>query len=156
MNAFVSLEPLNPRILEPFSVEASYMIKELSIRTSSQVELIDITHLVQRVVSDGKIKSGLCIVYVPHTTAAVTINENADPSVRHDITSELNKVIPLNDNYSHLEGNSAAHIKTSLIGSSETILVEGASLVLGTWQGIYFCEFDGPRNRKVLVKLIEG
>ena len=132
------------------------MIKELSIRTSIQVELIDITHLVQRVVSDGKIKSGLCIVYVPHTTAAVTINENADPSVQHDITSELNKVIPLNDNYSHLEGNSAAHIKTSLIGSSETILVDGGSLVLGTWQGIYFCEFDGPRNRKVIVKLIAG
>ncbi len=132
------------------------MTKELSIRTSSQVELIDITHLVQRVVSDDKIKSGLCIVYVPHTTAAVTINENADPSVQHDITSELNKVVPLNDNYSHLEGNSAAHIKTSLIGSSETILVDGGSLVLGTWQGIYFCEFDGPRNRKVIVKLIAG
>ena len=132
------------------------MIKELSIRTSNRVELIDITHTIQKVISESKIKSGLCIVFVPHTTAAVTINENADPSVQHDITSELNKVIPLNDNYSHLEGNSAAHIKTSLIGSSETILFEGASLVLGTWQGIYFCEFDGPRNRKVLVKLIEG
>jgi secondary thiamine-phosphate synthase enzyme len=132
------------------------MIKELNVRTSNRVELIDITHTIQQVVSESKIKSGLCIVYVPHTTAAVTINENADPSVRHDITSELNKIIPFNDNYSHLEGNSAAHIKTSLIGSSETILVEGASLVLGTWQGIYFCEFDGPRNRKVMVKLIEG
>ena len=132
------------------------MIKELNVNTSRQVEFIDITHLIQKTVSESKIKSGLCIIYVPHTTAAVTINENADPSVQHDITSELNKVIPLNDNYSHLEGNSAAHIKTSLIGSSETILVDGASLVLGTWQGIYFCEFDGPRNRKVLVKLIEG
>ncbi len=132
------------------------MIKELSIRTSNRVELIDITHMIQNVVSESKIKSGLCIVYVPHTTAAVTINENADPSVQHDITSELNKVIPLNDNYSHLEGNSAAHIKTSLIGSSETIFIEGASLILGTWQGIYFCEFDGPRNRKVIVKLIPG
>jgi secondary thiamine-phosphate synthase enzyme len=132
------------------------MIKELSVRTSNRVELIDITHTIQKVVSESKIKSGLCIIYVPHTTAAVTINENADPSVQHDITTELNKIIPFNDNYSHMEGNSAAHIKTSLIGSSETILVEGGSLVLGTWQGIYFCEFDGPRNRKVLVKLIEG
>jgi secondary thiamine-phosphate synthase enzyme len=132
------------------------MIKELNVRTSNRVELIDITHLIQKVVSESKIKSGLCIVYVPHTTASVTINENADPSVQHDITSELNKIIPFNDNYSHLEGNSAAHIKTSLIGSSETILVDGEDLVLGTWQGIYFCEFDGPRNRKVMVKLIEG
>jgi len=132
------------------------MTKEFSVKTSSRVELIDITHLIQKAVSDSKIKSGLCIVYVPHTTAAVTINENADPSVRHDIASELNKVIPLDDNYSHLEGNSAAHIKASLIGSSETLLVEGENLVLGTWQGIYFCEFDGPRNRKVIVKLVEG
>jgi secondary thiamine-phosphate synthase enzyme len=136
--------------------EEIYMIKELSVRTSNRVELIDITHMIQKVVSESKIKSGLCIVYVPHTTAAVTINENADPSVQHDITSELNKIIPFDDNYSHLEGNSAAHIKTSLIGSSETILVDGGNLVLGTWQGIYFCEFDGPRNRKVIVKLIAG
>jgi len=132
------------------------MPKELNVKTSSRVELIDITHLIQKVVLDNKIKSGLCIVYVPHTTAAVTINENADPSVRHDITSELNKVIPFADNYSHLEGNSAAHIKASLIGSSEILLVEGGNLVLGAWQGIYFCEFDGPRNRKVIVKLVEG
>ena len=132
------------------------MIKELSVRTSNRVELIDITHTIQKVVSESKIKSGLCIVYVPHTTAAVTINENADPSVQHDITTELNKIIPFNDNYSHIEGNSAAHIKSSLIGTSETILVDGGNLLLGTWQGIYFCEFDGPRNRKVLVKLIEG
>jgi secondary thiamine-phosphate synthase enzyme len=131
------------------------MTKELSIKTSSRVELIDITHLIQKVISESKIKSGLCIVYVPHTTAAVTINENADPSVRKDITSELNKVIPFDDNYSHLEGNAAAHIKSSLIGTSENLLVEGGNLVLGTWQGIYFCEFDGPRNRKVMVKVIE-
>lgn len=131
------------------------MTKELSVKTSNRVELIDITHLIQKVISESKIKSGLCIVYVPHTTAAVTINENADPSVRKDITSELNKVIPFSDNYSHLEGNAAAHIKASLIGASETLLVEGGNLVLGTWQGIYFCEFDGPRNRKVMVKVIE-
>jgi len=132
------------------------MVKELKVKTSSQVELIDITHLVEKAVSEAKIKSGLCTVYVPHTTAAVTINENADPSVKSDIIAELNKVIPFDDNYSHLEGNAAAHIKSSIIGSSETLLVDGGSLVLGTWQGIYFCEFDGPRNRKVIVKLIEG
>jgi secondary thiamine-phosphate synthase enzyme len=132
------------------------MLKEISVKTFSQVELIDITHLIEKVVAESKIKSGLCTIYVPHTTAAVTINENADPSVRKDIIAELNKIVPFDDNYSHLEGNAAAHIKSSIIGSSETILVNGGSLVLGTWQGIYFCEFDGPRNRKVIVKIIEG
>jgi secondary thiamine-phosphate synthase enzyme len=132
------------------------MIKELQVRTSSRVDLVDITHLVQKAVSEAKIKSGLCTVYVPHTTAGVTINENADPSVKSDIIKELNKIIPFDDNYAHLEGNAAAHIKSTLTGCSETLLVEGGSLVLGTWQGIYFCEFDGPRNRKVMVKLIEG
>jgi secondary thiamine-phosphate synthase enzyme len=132
------------------------MIKELRVKTLSRVELIDITHLVEKVISEAKIKSGLCTVYVPHTTAGVTINENADPSVKSDIVAELNKVIPFDDNYSHLEGNAAAHIKSSIIGSSETLLVDGGSLVLGTWQGIFFCEFDGPRNRRVIVKLIEG
>ena len=132
------------------------MTKEISVKTSSRVELIDITHLVEKVTSESKIKSGLCTIYVPHTTAAVTINENADPSVRSDIIKELNKVIPFDDNYSHLEGNAAAHIKASIIGPSETILMNGGNLVLGTWQGIYFCEFDGPRTRKVIIKTIEG
>ncbi|MGB7062384.1 MAG: secondary thiamine-phosphate synthase enzyme YjbQ [Candidatus Zixiibacteriota bacterium] len=132
------------------------MIKELQVRTSDRVDLVDITHLVQKAVSETKINSGLCTVYVPHTTAGVTINENADPSVRSDIIAEINKIIPFDDNYAHLEGNAAAHIKSTLTGCSETLLVEGGSLVLGTWQGIYFCEFDGPRNRTVMVKLIEG
>ncbi len=132
------------------------MIKQLSVRTSRRVELIDITHLVEKVISESEIKSGVCTIYIPHTTAAVTINENADPSVRSDILSELNKVIPFDDNYSHLEGNAAAHIKSSIVGASETLLVDGGTLVLGTWQGIFFCEFDGPRSRKVIVKLIEG
>ncbi len=132
------------------------MTKEISVKTSSRVELIDITHLVEKVISESKIKSGLCTIYVPHTTAAVTINENADPSVRSDIIKELNKIVPFDDNYSHLEGNAAAHIKASMIGPSENILIDGGSLVLGTWQGIYFCEFDGPRNRKVIIKMIEG
>jgi secondary thiamine-phosphate synthase enzyme len=132
------------------------MTKEISVKTSSRVELIDITHLVDKVISESKVKSGLCTIYVPHTTAAVTINENADPSVRSDIIKELNKIVPFDDNYSHLEGNAAAHIKASMIGPSENILVDGGSLILGTWQGIYFCEFDGPRNRKVIIKIIES
>jgi len=132
------------------------MIKQLNVKTSSQVELIDITHQVQDLVRKSKIESGICCVYVPHTTAGVTINENADPSVKSDIIKELNKVIPFDDNYSHLEGNAAAHIKSTLVGASETILIENGSLLLGTWQGIFFCEFDGPRSRKVIVKILQG
>lgn len=131
-------------------------MKTLSVRTSNRVELLDITHLIERVVSDSGVESGLCTVYVPHTTAAVTINENADPSVKSDIVKELNKIVPFDDSYSHLEGNAAAHIKSSLVGASETIVVDGGKLVLGTWQGICFCEFDGPRNRKVMVKITQG
>ncbi len=132
------------------------MIKQLNVKTSNRLELVDITHLIQSSVKESKIKSGICLVYVPHTTAGVTINENADPSVRKDIIKELNKVIPFDDNYSHLEGNAAAHIKSSLVGASEIIIIENGSLVLGTWQGIFFCEFDGPRSRKVIVKIIQG
>lgn len=132
------------------------MIKQLNVKTSSQVELIDITHQVQDLIRKSKIESGICCVYVPHTTAGVTINENADPSVRKDIIKELNKVIPFDDNYSHLEGNAAAHIKSTLVGASETILIQNGSLLLGTWQGIFFCEFDGPRSRKVIVKILQG
>jgi secondary thiamine-phosphate synthase enzyme len=132
------------------------MTKTLSIKTSKRVELLDITHLVEKVAADSGIKSGLCTVFVPHTTAAVTINENADPSVKSDIVKELNKIIPFDDGYSHLEGNAAAHIKSSLVGASETIVIDGGSLVLGTWQGICFCEFDGPRSRKTMVKITEG
>ncbi len=132
------------------------MMKTLSVKTSRRVELLDITPLIERVVADSRVKSGVCTVFVPHTTAAVTINENADPSLKSDIVKELNKVIPFDDGYSHLEGNAAAHIKSSLVGASETILVDGGSLVLGTWQGICFCEFDGPRDRKVVVKIAEG
>lgn len=132
------------------------MIKQLNVRTSERVELIDITDLIHKVVRESKTKSGICSVYVPHTTAGVTINENADPSVRKDIVKELNKVIPFDDNYSHLEGNAAAHIKSTLVGASETVMIEKGSLVLGTWQGIFFCEFDGPRSRTVIVKIIPG
>ncbi len=130
------------------------MAYSLRIQTRSQTEFVDITNQIQRVVSESRIQNGLCHIFVPHTTAAITINENADPSVRHDIVKELNKIIPFQDNYHHMEGNSAAHIKSSLLGVSLHVIVENSRLLLGTWQGIYFCEFDGPRNRTVWVKIL--
>ena len=130
------------------------MLKKIAVQTNTQTQIIDITAQIQKVVRESGISEGLCCVFVPHTTAGVTINENADPSVKHDIIMELNKVIPLNDHYGHLEGNSAAHIKASIIGSSVNVPVENNNLLLGTWQGICFCEFDGPRKRKVYVKII--
>lgn len=126
----------------------------LTIKSKSQTELIDVTHRVQQQVTDSDMKKGLCMVFVPHTTAAVTINESADPAVPRDILMVLNKIVPWEDAYRHMEGNSPAHLKTSIIGSSETIAVENSRLVLGTWQGIFFCEFDGPRTRKLDVRLI--
>ena len=130
------------------------MINTIELSTDSRTTLVDITSKVERVVRESGVKEGLCHLYVPHTTAAITVNENADPSVRADILKQLNKVIPFDDNYSHLEGNAAAHIKSTLIGVSRSIPVEKGSLSLGTWQGIFFCEFDGPRRRKVLVKVL--
>jgi len=132
------------------------MITEITVRTSGRTVFEDITSKVRDVVQKSGITDGICYVYVPHTTAAITINENADPSVSRDILYELNKVIPFSDGYHHMEGNSAAHIKSSLVGVSEMIFIEGGRLVLGTWQGIYFCEFDGPRTRKAYIKIIEG
>lgn len=128
-------------------------MKQINVSTRSRTELVDITSQVQGVVAESGVRDGVCHVYVPHTTAGVTINENADPSVREDILMELNKTIPLQDNYKHLEGNAAAHIKATIVGSSETVLVERGRLVLGTWQGLFFCEFDGPRSRRVLIKI---
>jgi len=130
------------------------MLKEITIQTNTQTHISDITAQVQKVVRESGIAEGLCCVFVPHTTAGVTINENADPSVKQDIVMELNKVIPFDDNYSHLEGNSAAHIKASIIGSSVNIPVKDNYLLFGTWQGICFCEFDGPRTRKFYVKIV--
>ncbi|KPK62023.1 MAG: hypothetical protein AMK73_06960 [Planctomycetes bacterium SM23_32] len=122
-----------------------------SVRTGSRTEFIDITSEVQQAVSASGLQEGLCMVFVPHTTAGVTINENADPSVMNDLRMELNKVVPFEDGYTHLEGNSAAHLKSSMVGCSCMVPVEGGRLALGTWQGVYFCEFDGPRTRKVWV-----
>jgi len=127
---------------------------KIDIPTSLRTEMVDITPKVEEAVKKSGVKDGVCYIFVPHTTAGVTINENADPTVVNDILAELNKVVPFDDHYQHLEGNSAAHIKASLVGSSEVVLVEEGRLVLGTWQGIYFAEFDGPRRRKVLVKVV--
>ncbi|MHC4660426.1 MAG: secondary thiamine-phosphate synthase enzyme YjbQ [Planctomycetota bacterium] len=128
----------------------------LSVGTRSHDELVDITGQVQAVVKKSGVKSGICTIYCPHTTAGITINENADPSVKSDILMELDKRIPWNDGYSHSEGNSAAHVKSSLIGASETVLIQSGRLALGTWQGIMFAEFDGPRNRKVHVHVLRA
>ena len=130
------------------------MVTQLEISTKSAAELVDITAEVQQTVREKEMQSGVCHVFVPHTTAGLTLNENWDPSVRADILMELGKIVPLRDNYRHAEGNSAAHIKASLMGASQTILVEDSRLVLSTWQGIYLTEFDGPRRRRVLVKLM--
>lgn len=125
-----------------------------SVRTSKHTQMIDITEEVRNAVKKSGITDGICLVYIPHTTAAVTINENADPDVVRDFTMEINKIVPWEDGYYHAEGNSAAHLKASMIGFSEQIIIDGGQLVLGTWQGIYFVEFDGPRMRKVYVKII--
>lgn len=130
------------------------MIKRFSVSTRSRTEMMNIDNLVRQALQESGVETGICHVFIPHTTAGVTINENADPNVVGDILMELNKVIPFQDNYSHLEGNAAAHIKSSLVGCSQTIPVEGGQLDLGTWQSIFFCEFDGPRQRKVLVQVI--
>ncbi|PKM82674.1 MAG: hypothetical protein CVU89_04015 [Firmicutes bacterium HGW-Firmicutes-14] len=132
------------------------MLKELRVSTRSQSQMLDITGQVSEVVAESGIKSGVCYVFVPHTTAGVTINENADPCVVSDILTETDKIVPWKDGYKHMEGNSAAHIKASLMGFCQTVLVECGKLILGTWQGIYFCEFDGPRNRKVFIKIMEA
>jgi secondary thiamine-phosphate synthase enzyme len=131
-------------------------MKEINVRTSSQVEMIDITAAVQEAVKKEDVQDGYCIVFTTHTTAAVTINENADPEVPRDIISALEKVVPQNASYRHAEGNSPAHVKSSLVGVSEIVLIENGRLVLGTWQSVFFCEFDGPQTRKVVVKVIKS
>lgn len=124
----------------------------LDVKTQHRDQMIDITAQVQRVVSDAKVTSGSVLIYVPHTTAGVTINENADPDVVHDMLKQLDTMVPWSQPfYRHAEGNSASHVKASMMGSSATVIVASGRLVLGTWQGVWFCEFDGPRSRKVHV-----
>jgi secondary thiamine-phosphate synthase enzyme len=127
----------------------------VTVKTSAQTEMVDITATVQEHIRKDGLRDGLLFLYVPHTTAAVTINESADPAVRSDIIMVLNQVIPWKAAYKHREGNSPAHVKATLVGASELIAVENGSLLLGTWQGIFFCEFDGPRSRKILIKTMD-
>ncbi len=126
----------------------------LEVKTSSHTQMLDITKDIEKIIKESEIKNGSCIVFIPHTTASVTINENADPDVQKDFIRAINKLVPWEDDYLHSEGNSAAHLKASMIGFSEQMMIEKGRLLLGTWQGIYFVEFDGPRNRKVWVSII--
>jgi secondary thiamine-phosphate synthase enzyme len=126
----------------------------LPVKTRSKTEFVDITADVREAVGKESISDGICMIYVPHTTAAVTINESADPSVKSDILMILNDTVPWTADYRHAEGNSPAHVKSSLVGASELVAIADGKLVLGTWQGVFFCEFDGPRSRKVYLQLI--
>lgn len=128
-------------------------MKKIYVITRSRVEMIDITDQVSKAVMEAGVEDGICHLFVPHTTAAITINENADPNVIKDITTHMSKVVPDDGGYKHAEGNSDGHIKSSLFGVSLTVFVQAGRLVMGTWQGIYFCEFDGPRNRQVYVRV---
>jgi len=132
------------------------MLYKFNVRTNQQYQMIDITREVQKIVDESEVDDGICMVYIPHTTAAVTINENADPDVVRDMLYEMDKIVPYSDNYKHFEGNSAAHIKASMFGFSENVIIDGGELLLGRWQGIYFCEFDGARNRTVYVKIMRN
>jgi secondary thiamine-phosphate synthase enzyme len=131
-------------------------MKTISIRTSKRNDLVDITDEVRRLVRESGVKEGICVLFCPHTTAGLTINENADPSVRLDISDHLSDLVPERKIYKHLEGNADSHIKSVLVGQSLSLIIENGDIVLGTWQGVFFCEFDGPRNRKILVKILEG
>lgn len=128
----------------------------LQISTSKEEELINISRSIQETITGADIKNGAAIIFCPHTTAGITINENADPDVVRDLLWGFDKVYPKSGNYKHFEGNSHAHLKASTAGVSQTVIIHDGRLLLGTWQGIYFCEFDGPRKRKVYVKLLEG
>jgi len=127
---------------------------QFSVSTKKNEEFVDITYLIKQAIEKSKIQNGIAVVYCPHTTAGITINENADPDVVRDIISTLDRVFPIHGDYRHIEGNSHAHLKSSYMGAEKTIIIHEGKLVLGTWQSVYFCEFDGPRNRKVFIKLI--
>ena len=128
--------------------------KTLTVSSERHTEMIDISADIRAAVAESGVKNGICLVFVPHTTAAVTVNENADPDVKSDIIKELDKIVPWEDNYRHREGNAAAHLKSSLVGCAQSLIIEDGDLLLGTWQGVYFCEYDGPRRRRVLLKIV--
>ncbi len=130
-------------------------MEKLRVSTRSREELVDITTMVEEAVRKSGVSSGLCVLYCPHTSAAVTINEGADPAVVRDLLMGLRRLIPRDWDFSHMEGNSDAHLKTSLVGPSETLLIHGGRIVLGTWQRVFFCEFDGPRDRNLYLKTIQ-
>ncbi len=130
------------------------MSKALNVKSKSKTEFIDITEDIRSLIKESGVQQGVCHIYVPHTTAGVTINEGADPAVKRDIIAALNRMVPFEGDYHHMEGNSAAHIKSTLVGAAQIVLIEEGKLLLGTWQSIYFCEFDGPRHRRVLVKIV--
>ncbi len=132
------------------------MITRFSISTKSKVELQDVASRVKEIVARSGVREGICYVFVPHTTAGITINEDADPDVARDILAQLERMIPTQGDYYHREGNAPAHIKSSLVGCSQALLVEDGRLVLGTWQGVFLCEFDGPRQRTVLVEVLSS
>ncbi len=130
------------------------MVRYINVKSRSRTEFIDITEKIQEVIKDAGITSGVCSLFIPHTTAGITINEGVDPSVQRDIQTFLNRLVPFDGDYHHREGNSSAHIKASIIGSSQNILIDEGKIVLGTWQSIFFCEFDGPRHRRVALRFI--
>lgn len=130
------------------------MIRHINVKSRARAEFIDITEKIQEVIKEENVREGVCYIYVPHTTAGITINEGADPSVQRDIISTLNKLIPFEGDYHHREGNADAHIKSTLVGVSQVVFIESGRLFLGTWQAIYFCEFDGPRHRRVHLKIL--
>lgn len=128
------------------------MVRYINVRSKSRVEFIDVTEMVHAVVTEAGVKDGICYLYVPHTTAGITINEGADPGVQRDIQNTLNRIAPQDINYFHREGNADAHIKSTLVGTSVNVIIDEGKLLLGTWQSIFFCEFDGPRHRRIAVK----
>ncbi len=148
------LKTLKINLLLSKTYEYRLIMKKIRIQTKFRNEILDITDLINNYLSEEKINSGIVIVYSPHTTAGISVNENADPDVKKDILTYLNKLIPQNANFNHIEGNSDAHIKTALVNSSQTFIVEDGKLQLGTWQSVFFMEFDGPRQREVWVKII--
>jgi len=128
----------------------------LEIQTKSRFEMKDLSNAVREVVKDSGVNDGICVIYTPHTTAALTINEHADPEVTRDVIRTLDLLIPIEGSYNHLEGNSQAHIKSSIIGNSRILIIENGEPLLGTWEGVFFCEFDGPRSRRVIIKVLSG
>ncbi len=139
-----------------YTIERKEMLETIRVESSRRIELIDVTDQVNQVIKRSSVNDGICFLHVPHTTAAITINENADPDVSHDVLEMMGKLIPNDYNYAHLEGNSDSHIKSSLFGASTGLIINGGKLLLGRWQCVYFCEFDGPRSRSLHIKIING